>query len=196
MNVGYFAIQSKIYMTQLPYETRQDIYNAYQELLRITPSAIALRCVAEQYNLKTHDIKKCIKEGERNRNKLVKKAKDFTGKITSKDCDTLWLEVVKVRASYKCERENCHHKVIQAHHIYRKGTFWALRFDLENGIALCEGHHIYFPNAAHRDENGFAQWIKTKRDMDYLESKKHNRSRHDYSAIYLYLKQELAKYKK
>ena len=178
----------------LPYKTRQDIYSKYLYLIqRDIPTNIAVGSVANEYNLKSHDIKKCIKEGERSKAKLVRTAVKTTGKITSKDCDALWTQVILARANHKCEIYGCNKtKSIQAHHIFPR-TMWALRYEIINGIALCIGHHFLFPTSAHKDAIGFSAWVKTVRDIPYLESKKHNRSKHDYQAIYLHLKNELNK---
>lgn len=101
--------------------------------------------------------------------------------MTAKICDKLWATAVK-RAG-KCEVEGCTGSPLQAHHIIPR-TCWALRFDLENGVCLCKRHHLYW---AHKDAIGFTEWVKNKRDLKYLESKRGNRQRHDYIAIQLYL---------
>jgi len=71
------------------------------------------------------------------------------------ECHKLWREIVFMRAGYKCEfpgcrRDNEHFK-LNPHHYYTKGAHPALRFDIENGIALCYPHHKGSAEAAHSD---------------------------------------------
>ena len=99
-----------------------------------------------------------------------------------KECDNLWSQKVKHLAGYKCEK--CGKtKYVQAHHIVPR-TNHALRYDIENGVALCRACHLYW---AHKDTIDFYNWAKTIRDFKYLESARHRQSKNDYQAIKLYL---------
>ena len=53
-----------------------------------------------------------------------------------------WREAVFKRDNFKCKinNENCVHE-IHAHHILRFADYPELRFDVNNGITLCEEHH-------------------------------------------------------
>ena len=103
-------------------------------------------------------------------------------KTLKKQCDDLWSAKVKERAGGKCEM--CGKDTyIQAHHIIPR-TCYATRYDLENGVALCRKHHLYW---AHKDVIGFYGWANGKRDFPYLESARHRQSKNDYGAIKLYL---------
>ena len=104
------------------------------------------------------------------------------GKSIKKICDELWSAKVKERAGGKCEICG-KDKYIQAHHIVPRTNF-ALRHDIENGVALCRRHHLYF---AHKDPLEFIEWAKLKRDLDYLQMVRHRQSKNDYNAIKLYL---------
>jgi hypothetical protein len=42
--------------------------------------------------------------------------------------------------------------VLQAHHIYSKGTWPALRYDLDNGILACKSHHLFWIHKAPANE--------------------------------------------
>ena len=105
-----------------------------------------------------------------------------------KRLDDLASEVCKKRAGYECEKCGST-KVIQCHHIIPR-TKWALRYDLENLICLCKFHHLYW---AHKDATAFTAWIETKRDMKYLNAKRNNTMKNDYTLIEIYLKNELKK---
>lgn len=47
---------------------------------------------------------------------------------------------------------------LQGHHIYSKGTWPALRFDLENGVLACRNHHLYWIETAPSIEVG--PWLE------------------------------------
>lgn len=57
-----------------------------------------------------------------------------------KKADNLWREIILRRAKGRCEV--CGKRAIQAHHYYRKGGYGHLRYDLNNGIALCTACHF------------------------------------------------------
>ena len=106
-------------------------------------------------------------------------------KITKiKRLDHLWSKAVRKRAGNKCEKCGSTN-VVQAHHIIPR-TKWGTRYDLYNGVALCRHHHLYW---AHKDAVAFTAWIETKRDLKYLNSKRNNTTKNDYTAIELYLNQ-------
>lgn len=184
---------------KLPFPVCKQLYQEWQSNRKLFGDIPAISKIAARNGLKFSDVKRAISKvqaGEKIR-QCFSHIKIPNGKVTFKDCDELWTKAILTRAKYKCEREGCNRtKSIQAHHIFRRGTFWALRYEIENGIALCVGHHILFTNAAHRDEIGFTEWVRTKRDIPYLESKKHNRVKNDYQAIKLYLENQIQQYKK
>lgn len=57
-----------------------------------------------------------------------------------KEADNLWRKIILKRARGRCEV--CGARAIQAHHYYRKGGYGHLRYDLNNGIALCRPCHF------------------------------------------------------
>ena len=104
-------------------------------------------------------------------------------KSLGKQCDILWAKKVKDRAGWKCEYCGKDGPVA-AHHIIPR-TCHPLRHDMENGVSLCHPrHHLYW---AHKDALGFAEWIETIRDIEYLNIARHRQSKNDYMAIKLYL---------
>jgi len=72
--------------------------------------------------------------------------------ITDKKLIALWREAVIERSGHKCEYPECTVKATQlhAHHFYTRRIV-PLRYDIENGIALCSYHHTLGPFAAHKD---------------------------------------------
>ena len=106
--------------------------------------------------------------------------------MTSKICDRLWKEAIKKRAGGQCEW--CmSRQVLQGHHIFSR-TYWSVRFDLENGVCLCRYCHIF---RLKKENTEFWKWIKTIRDIEYLELRKHSPSKNDYKLIEIMLRQEL-----
>lgn len=96
--------------------------------------------------------------------------------------DGLWAEKVKRRAGYKCEK--CSKPInLHSHHAIPR-TNYALRWDLENGCALCYRCHIHW---AHKDALDFYGWIKGKRNIRYLESLRYDQSKKDYEKVKKYL---------
>ena len=93
-----------------------------------------------------------------------------------KQLDELWAEAVKVRAGYKCEYcgKTSH---LNAHHIYSRSNY-VVRWSIENGIALCSGHHTLNASfSAHKNPIEFYHWLldyKGQKWMDILrEVSKH-----------------------
>jgi len=68
-----------------------------------------------------------------------------------KELDNLWREAGLERAGHKCEWWGCHKtEHLNAHHIFsrsRRSTRW----DLENCLILCSGHHSLNTESAHKD---------------------------------------------
>ena len=109
-----------------------------------------------------------------------------------KICDDLWKLVIRKRANNHCEYCNVYRpKNLHTHHIIPR-TCYPLRHDIENGIALCLRHHLYY---AHKDMIGFYNFIKDKRDLDYLESRRHSQTKNDYEMIRIYLESVLSQNK-
>jgi hypothetical protein len=72
--------------------------------------------------------------------------------ITDKKLIASWRKAVIERAGNKCEYPGCTVKATQlhAHHFYTRRIV-PLRYDIENGVALCSYHHTLGPFAAHKD---------------------------------------------
>ena len=99
------------------------------------------------------------------------KKKKKKGKPIKKQLDDLWRDIVKQRAGFVCEYESCNKKTyLNSHHIFRKRNM-ATRWDLDNGLCLCSGHHTLNNFSAHHSPE-FTDWIKK-----YLGEEKYNRIR-------------------
>jgi hypothetical protein len=92
----------------------------------------------------------------------VKKLKGVDGKL-----DLAWSELVKLRAGWKCEYCG-KSKYLQSHHIFsrsKKSTRW----DVQNGIALCVGHHTFSSTfSAHKTPLEFIDWLYNYRGTENI----------------------------
>ena len=82
--------------------------------------------------------------------KRKKPKKKSTGRKqapTTKQVDKLWSLVVRQRALYECELWGCGNmqcgSVMDAHHIFPRKHI-STRWDLDNGLCLCKGHHLFY----------------------------------------------------
>ena len=90
--------------------------------------------------------------------KAVKKAKTERKKLRDQ-LDKLWAIIVKQRANNVCEYPECNKiTYLNSHHIFGKSNM-ATRWDLENGLCLCCGHHTLNTFSAHQSP-AFIDWIK------------------------------------
>lgn len=95
---------------------------------------------------------------KKNWKKVCKKTKTERQKY-KKRLDILWALIIKQRVGAICEYEGCIKKTyLNSHHIFGKRNM-ATRFDLENGICLCSGHHTLNMFSAHQSP-AFEDWIK------------------------------------
>ena len=70
--------------------------------------------------------------------------------------DHLWGDAVFKRDKGTCQK--CGRKdTLAGHHIFGKKAYPSGRWNLDNGILLCYGHHIHF---AHKSPYLFEDWMK------------------------------------
>ena len=130
-------------------------------------------------------------------------------KKKEKELMEIWQRIVKLRAENKCEFPGCNKPgdfyKLDAHHVFSKGTFRHLKFDLDNGICLCVNHHTagFGKEAAHSDPSfkdkilGKIQGYKAIRSEQWyllLERKAWTPQKLDLKMEELYLLNELKKY--
>jgi len=90
--------------------------------------------------------------------KKAKKKKTEYQKLKSQ-IDILWSLIVKQRVGNVCEYPDCNKTTyLNSHHIFGKRNM-ATRWDLENGLCLCTGHHTLNTFSAHQSP-AFEDWIK------------------------------------
>lgn len=113
----------------------------------------------------------------------------------------LWRELLIIRDGRACSAQGqggikCGGG-LQAHHIYGKGAWPALRYDLDNGLLACRNHHGYWIETAPAMEVGpwMARLVGAPR-LARLQLKarasKGRRGSADLAAQQLWLEQQLA----
>jgi len=94
-----------------------------------------------------------------------------------------WRLSIYKRDSFSCQMCTSHRK-IHAHHLDGWGDFKERRYDLDNGITLCQTCHNRFHSVFGRvgiTKGMFSEWAKTYKDdperLELLEEEKHRRAR-------------------
>jgi hypothetical protein len=95
----------------------------------------------------------------------MKKRKGLDGKL-----DIAWSKLVKLKAGMKCQIENCKHRpTLNSHHIFSRKNA-STRWDLENGICLCVGHHTMSSKfSAHGNPIAFTYWLEERMGSDWID---------------------------
>jgi hypothetical protein len=127
----------------------------------------------------------------------MKKLKGIDGKL-----DIAWSRLVKLRAGGKCEYKNCNKtKPLNSHHIFSRSNR-SVRWDVDNGICLCVGHHTFGLDSAHKNPTGFTMWLietKGQEFVDELMQKAHQTvklHKHEKEDLLDKLNEEIKKYEK
>ncbi len=82
----------------------------------------------------------------------------------------LWSQLVKIRAGYKCEYSaDKHTPKLNSHHIYGK-RIKSTRYDPDNGICLCVGHHKGYKMSPHLSPSAFTDWLKEYRGQEWHDN--------------------------
>jgi hypothetical protein len=141
-----------------------------------------------QYN-KLHRIKK------EKKSKTGKQIESSINKRLDKICQELCRYIIKERAGWKCQLAGkdsirCStgnpKEIMQWAHIITRGASKALKFDLQNALCLCSGHHKYY---THRPERWFSiiqsfypelwmhcsklKWLDIPTPFSYVDTIKH-----------------------
>lgn len=106
-------------------------------------------------------------------------------KKLQKHLDSLWSEKVKERDNFSCVV--CAKKeYLNSHHIYSRTNF-STRWDIDNGITLCSGHHTLKSDfSAHKTPTEFVEFLVKRygqKFIDDLKNKKNSFYEFDYDEI-------------
>ena len=89
----------------------------------------------------------------------------------------LWANIVKERAGWKCEYPdcNCNYTQLHPHHFYSR-RHASLRYDPDDGVALCPFHHTMGAFSAHHDpdfkDRIIATGVRTREWQEKLREKR------------------------
>ena len=128
--------------------------------------------------------------------KTLKKEK----KQLEKDLLGMWQEIVKLKAGYRCEYPNCNKTdYLNAHHIHSRSKK-STRYDPDNGIALCSGHHSLNANSAHKDpdfkDTIIAAGVRSREFFIKLSLRANTPAKLDLNLVKVDLENELRKFPK
>lgn len=116
-------------------------------------------------------------------------------KKQTQELDRLLREACFARDGHACIR--CHKtSTLSPSHIYPKGTYRKMRWDLDNVKTLCYRCHLQF---WHKDPLGAWEWVKEALPASRLErlklrSQVVDKTPLDFNLLKLYLKNEIKKY--
>ena len=106
--------------------------------------------------------------------------------------DIAWSRLVKLKAGLKCEIPNCKHKPsLNSHHIFSRKNA-ATRWDLDNGLCLCVGHHTMSTKfSAHGNPIAFTYWLEEYKGSDFIDEL--SKKAHSTKKWFKFEKEELLK---
>ncbi|GAG32481.1 unnamed protein product, partial [marine sediment metagenome] len=58
---------------------------------------------------------------------------------------------------------------LNTHHIFSRSNL-SVRWDLNNGVCLCSGHHTLNNNSAHKAPTEFVEWMKEIWDIEWYNN--------------------------
>ena len=111
--------------------------------------------------------KQCTKKQE-----SVTKRKQASDSWLNKQLDKLWSQAVRQKGYCELCGRKPPEVVLHAHHIFSR-RHYSTRWDVNNGLSLCNGCHLY---SAHRNIQEFADWVCDKigrEKLDDLRKKAH-----------------------
>lgn len=84
-----------------------------------------------------------------------------------KRADAKWSLDVKERAGWRCEKPGCPVAIkgLAAHHVFSR-SIKKVRHDLDNGVCLCNGHHMFF---AHKYPHMFLDMVIALRGHEWYD---------------------------
>jgi 5-methylcytosine-specific restriction endonuclease McrA len=88
-------------------------------------------------------------------------------KLIEKKLDLAWAKLVKLRAGYRCQVCGKTGR-LDSHHIYSRAKK-SVRWNPDNGLALCVGHHIGSGFSAHKTPLDFHRWLEEKKGKDWCD---------------------------
>lgn len=98
--------------------------------------------------------------------KALRKVKSLKNRLRLQ-LDIEWSGKVKEIAGGVCEMCGKTDR-LQSHHVFTR-SIKSTRWNTDNGVCLCGGHHIFF---AHKKPEAFRDWIIGKRGQEWFDKLK------------------------
>ncbi len=137
------------------------------QLKRTVPTKKVCTTCQKNRDLKFFSSKQARICGECKRRKWRTDLKNSPGKL-NKNRDDQWSLDIKTRDGFKC----CYcdkTTYLNSHHIFSRSNH-SVRWDMDNGICLCSGHHTLNSDfSAHKTPAEFIEWIKERNGIEWYE---------------------------
>ena len=108
--------------------------------------------------------KNCTKKQE-----SVTKKKQASDSWLNKQLDKLWSQAVRSKGYCELCGRKPPEVVLHAHHIFSR-RHYSTRWDVLNGVCLCNGCHLY---KAHKDIQEFSDWIIEHCGNEHIDNLRH-----------------------
>jgi hypothetical protein len=135
--------------------------------MRIKKCAICKKDITSYTGIRKYCSYKCAQQAAKLRSKSKSRKETAKRRKNLKSKDIAWSLEVKELAGNRCEY--CGKtEYLNSHHIFSRSNR-KLRWDTENGVCLCSGHHLFSLFSAHKSPLEFAEWLKQKRGVRWYE---------------------------
>ena len=134
----------------------------------LDPPPVIASALSER-TMKSRKQKKACKAKKPRVPKLHRPKKESTKTITTR-LYKAWASIVHAYYNDRCAicgKENSKEAPLNAHHIMPRQMFSGLRFDPQNGIALCPKCHKMGKWSAHKGGIWFAEWLRNHAPEKY-----------------------------
>lgn len=92
-------------------------------------------------------------------------------KVSDKYLLDLWRQIVGKRAGWRCEFPDCGKIGTAPHHVFSRENL-STRYDPDNGIWLCYGHHCFAHNNSREFKKEIIYWkVRSRQWLDELTIK-------------------------
>jgi len=96
----------------------------------------------------------------RKKQTLQQRKANANSKYWRSKADKAWADLVRKMYGGECAVRGCTcTERINSHHILCRDRYRHLRYDINNGIALCPSHHKWGKESAHRNPIWFAHYL-------------------------------------
>lgn len=141
----------------------------------IDPAPVIAEAISERTKKPRKSLHKKPKAKKRRIPKLHRPKKESTKTITTRLYKT-WASIVHAYYGDRCAicgKDNSKDAPLNAHHIMPRQMFSGLRFDPQNGIALCPRCHKMGKFSAHKGGLWFAEWLRAHEPKRYEHCLRH-----------------------